>query len=61
LADFDINESQQIKSLLNKLDAKFRDLPATKKKKKMVDFLLRKGFSWEKIKDALSLFDESSF
>jgi regulatory protein len=59
LSDFKIDELKQAKNLLEKNRSRWKRLTPDQFKKKASGFLLRKGYSWEIVKEALSLFDEN--
>jgi regulatory protein len=59
LSDFKIDELKQAKNLLEKNQSRWKRLTPDQFKKKASGFLLRKGYNWEIVKEALSLFDEN--
>jgi len=59
LSDFKIDELKQAKDLLEKNQSRWSRLTPDQFKKKASGFLLRKGYNWEIVKEALSLFDEN--
>jgi SOS response regulatory protein OraA/RecX len=50
---------KQAKNLLEKNQSRWKRLTPDQFKKKASGFLLRKGYNWEIVKEALSLFDEN--
>lgn len=59
LSDFKIDELKQAKNLLEKNQSRWKRLTPDQFKKKASGFLLRKGYNWEIVNEALSLFDEN--
>lgn len=53
LSKTELNESDNAKKLLEKKSYKWRRYKGWDKRKKMRDFLARKGFSWDVIKEAV--------
>lgn len=56
LNESDIDESKNAKKLLEKKLYKWTKLEGFEKRKKMNDYLLRKGFRWESVKSAVDSF-----
>lgn len=54
MAKIEIDEVKVAKNLLKKYQYKWEKLPKSEKKKKMSDYLARKGFGWEIIKQVTS-------
>lgn len=61
LSDYRIDEVKQARQLVEKKKIRWANLSPFEFKKKATGFLLRRGYSWEVIKEALSLFDENDF
>lgn len=59
LAETKIDEGKIAKSLLDKKEYRWKKLVGLKKKKKMAEFLARKGFGWGVIREALDSFTSS--
>jgi regulatory protein len=55
LSETQIDEAKTAKELLEKKLYRWKNLDRLKAQKKMSDFLARKGFEWEVIKNAIDL------
>ena len=54
LMEVEVDETQIAKDLVKKNERKWKGLPDEDKKRKMSEFLGRKGFSWEVIKEIIA-------
>ena len=55
LNSFEVDEGVQIKKHLEKIKDRWKGKDPADRKKKYVEYLLRRGYSWEKIKDYVKL------
>ena len=53
LAEFEIDEAKIAKNILMKKEYKWNKLPKLEKRKKMGEFLARKGFGWDVIREVV--------
>lgn len=56
LSDIRINETEIVKQLLEKKSYRWKNLPEREAKQKAYEYLSRKGFSWEMVKNLLDDF-----
>jgi regulatory protein len=60
LENTEIDEVKIAKNLLSKKKYRWEKLPSLESKRKMTEYLVRKGFSWEVIKQAIGMINDAA-